>query len=149
MYGRNSEEKYINSEQINSISSFKDKILFKKHVHKINSLDLQKNLLMTSGDDDLIIIVDLKLMKYLLIYYDIMNGATYSKFLESIQTRIIYYGYKSFKIFLLDFIKQQILAVVNLPKEKLIRFEYNYKANLLITSQGLNNVDTIVWRLNL
>ena len=102
MYGRNfqnySEEKYINSDQLNTISSFNDKILFKKHAHKINHVDLQKNLLMTSGDDDLIIIVDLNLMKYILIYYDIMNGAKYSKFLESISTRIIYYGYKSFKI---------------------------------------------------
>ena len=149
MYGRNfqnySEEKYINSDQLNTISSFNDKILFKKHSHKINHVDLQKNLLMTSGDDDLIIIVDLNLMKYILIYYDIMNGTKYSKFLESISTRIIYYGYKSFKIFLLDFIKEEILAVVNLSKETLNHFEFNYKSNLLITS---SEQDSIVWKLN-
>ena len=138
------EEQHIYCEKLNSISSFNDKILFKKHTHTINHIDLKKNLLMTSGDDDLIIIVDLKNYKYILTFYDIINGTKYSTFLEPLSTKIIYYGYKSFKLYIYDYQKDSILFVVNLLREKLTHFEYNNKSNIIITTQNNNN---IVWQL--
>ena len=147
MYGKNrqiDEDSHINCDQLNSISSFKNKISFKKHSHKINHIDLQKNLLMTSGDDDLIIIMDLKMVKYVLLYYDIINGTKFSKFLEPLSTRIIYYGYKSFKLYVLDFVREEILFVISLLKEQLTHFEFNNKSNLLLTTQEQN---TIIWKL--
>ena len=147
MYGKNrqiDEDNHINCDQLNSISSFKNKISFKKHSHKINHIDLQKNLLMTSGDDDLIIIMDLKMVKYVLLYYDIINGTKFSKFLEPLSTRIIYYGYKSFKLYVLDFVREEILFVISLLKEQLTHFEFNNKSNLLLTTQEQN---TIIWKL--
>ena len=119
-----------------------DKILFNKHTGKINHIDLKKNLLMTSGDDDLIIIVDLKIVKYVRILYDIINGTKFSKFLEPLSTRIIYYGYKSFKLFVYDFLREEILIVVNLLKTKLSHFEFNNKSNIFITTQ---EKDSIIW----
>lgn len=148
MYSRNyrlpREEQHIHCDKLNSLSIFNDKILFKKHNHKINHIDLKKNLLMTSGDDDLIIIIDLKILKYIEVYYDIINGTKYSKFLQPLSTNIIYYGYKSFRLYIYDFIKKEILTVVNLLRDDLTHFEYNNKSNLLITTQ-LN--DSIVWQL--
>lgn len=139
------QEQHIYCEKLDSLSSFNDKILFKKHTHKINHIDLQKNLLMTSGDDDLIIIIDLQLIKYNLNYYDIVNGTKYSKFLEPITQRIIYYGYKSFKLYIYDYSKEQVLYIVNLLREELSHLEYNMKSNIIITTQGNENV---VWKLN-
>lgn len=138
------EEQHIHCDKLNSISSFNDKILFRKHTNKINHIDLKKTLLMTSGDDDLIIIVDLQNFKYIQIYYDIINGTKYSKFLESISTNIIYYGYKSFKLYVYDYVRDEILIVVNLLRENLTHLEYNNKSNILITTQQNNN---IVWYL--
>lgn len=138
------EEQYIHCDQLNTISSFNDKILFNKHTGKINHIDLKKNLLMTSGDDDLIIIVDLKIVKYVRILYDIINGTKFSKFLEPLSTRIIYYGYKSFKLFVYDFLREEILIVVNLLKTKLSHFEFNNKSNIIITTQ---EKDSIIWKL--
>ena len=139
------QDKNIYCDKLNSLSSFNDKILFKKHTHKINHIDLLKNLLMTSGDDDLIIIIDLQMLKYALTYYDIINGTRYSKFLEPSSQKIIYYGYKSYKLYIYDYLKDQILYVVNLLRENLYHFEYNIKSNIVITTQEKNNV---VWKLN-
>ena len=148
MYSRNLklelDEPYIQCDTLKSLSIFKDKILFNKHTHKINHIDLKKNLLMTSGDDDLIIIIDLKILKYIEVYYDIINGTKYSKFLGNLSTNIIYYGYKSFRLYVYDFIKKEILTVVNLLRDNLSHLEYNNKSNILITTQ-LN--DSIVWQI--
>lgn len=131
---------------ISSISSYKDKILFRKHTHKINHVDLQQNLLMTSGDDDLIIIIDLAELKYIIQYYDIINGTSFCTFLEPpTSTRIIYYGRKSYKLYILDYIRNEIILIVNLLRENLYHLEYNGKPNLLITAQETN---CIVWKLN-
>ena len=138
------EEQHIHCDKLKTISSFNDKILFKKHTHKINHIDLKKQLLMTSGDDDLIIILDLKIIKYVLIYYDIINGTKFSKFLDPLSTLIIYYGYKSFKLYVYDFIRESITIVVNLLRENLTHFEYNNKSNMLITTQ---EKDSIIWQL--
>lgn len=138
------EEQHIHCDKLKTISSFNDKIVFRKHTHKINHIDLKKQFLMTSGDDDLIIIVDLKLIKYVLIYYDIINGTRYSKFLDPLSTLIIYYGYKSFKLYVYDFIRGSITIVVNLLKENLTHLEFNNKSNLLITTQ---EKDSIIWQL--
>ena len=138
------EEQRIPCDKLNTISSFNDKILFKKHTHRINHIDLKKYLLMTSGDDDLIIIVDLNNYKYIQNYYDIINGTKYSKFLEPLSTKIIYYGYKSFKLYIYDYERDEILIVVNLLRENLTHFEYNNKSNIIITTQKNNN---IVWQL--
>lgn len=133
-------DSYLNCQNLETISLFNDKILFKKHTHKINHIDLKKNLLMTSGDDDLIIIIDLKIIKYILTFYDIINGTQYAKFLEPLSTKIIYYGYKSFKLYVYDYVRKEILIVVNLLREKLTHFEYNNKSNILITTQENNNI---------
>ena len=138
------QEQYIHCDQLNTISSFKDKILFKKHTDKINHIDLKKNLLMTSGDDDLIIIIDLNTIKYVRLFYDILNGTKFSKFLEPLSSRIIYYGYKSFRLYVYDFLREQILIVVNLPRRKLTHFEFNNKTNIIITTQ---EKDSIIWTL--
>ena len=138
------EDQHIHCDQLNTISSFNDKILFNKHTRKINHIDFKKNLLMTSGDDDLILIVDLKIIKYVRIFYDIINGTKFSKFLEPLSTRIIYYGYKSFKLFVYDFIREEILIVVNLFRAKLTHFEFNNKSNIIITTQ---EKDSIIWKL--
>ena len=138
------EEQRIQCDKINTISLFNDKILFKKHTHRINHIDLKKYLLMTSGDDDLIIILDLNNYKYIQNYYDIINGTKYSKFLEPLSTKIIYYGYKSFKLYIYDYERDEILIVVNLLRENLTHFEYNNKSNIIITTQKNNN---IIWQL--
>ena len=49
-------EEHILCKDIKSLSTFKDKIIFRKHTKRINHIDLQKYLLMTSGDDDLTLI---------------------------------------------------------------------------------------------
>ena len=148
MSGRNFpyelEESYLNCQNLESISLFNDKILFKKHTHKINHVDLKKNLLMTSGDDDLIIIIDLKIIKYILVFYDIINGIKNAKFLEPLTTKMIYYGYKSFKLYVYDYVRKEIIIVVNLLREKLTHFEFNNKSNIIITTQLNNN---IIWLL--
>ena len=138
------EDQHIHCDQLNTISSFNDKILLNKHTCKINHIDLRKNLLMTSGDDDLILIIDLKVIKFVKIYYDKINGTKFSKFLEPLSTRIIYYGYKSFKLIVNDFIKEEIQIVVNLLRAKLNHFEFNNKSNIIITTQ---EKDSIVWKL--
>jgi hypothetical protein len=138
------EEPYLNCQNLESISLFNDKILFKKHTHKINHIDLKKNLLMTSGDDDLIIIIDLKIIKYVLVFYDIINGTKYAKFLEPLTTKMIYYGYKSFKLYVYDYVRKEIIIVVNLLRDNLTHFEYNNKSNIIITTQVNNN---ILWLL--
>ncbi len=143
------EEEHIFCKEIKSISSYKTKIVFRKHTHKINHVDLQKNLLMTSGDDDLIIIVDLAILKYIFQYYDIINGTSFCRFLDPLSstssTRIIYYGPKSFKLYIYDYIKNEILLIVNLLRESLYHLEYKGKSNLLVTSQENN---CIIWKLN-
>jgi len=139
-------EEHIFCKDIKSISSYKDRIIFKKHTHRINHVDLQKYLLMTSGDDDLIIILDLCQQRYILQYYDIINGTSFCRFLEPItSTRIMYYGNKSFKLFLYEYSRNQILLIVNLLRENLYHLEYNNKSNLLITAQ---DTKCIVWKLN-
>ena len=139
-------EEHIFCKDIKSISSYKDRIIFKKHTHRINHVDLQKYLLMTSGDDDLIIILDLCQQRYILQYYDIINGTSFCRFLEPItSTRILYYGNKSFKLFLYEYSRNQILLIVNLLRENLYHLEYNNKSNLLITAQ---DTKCIVWKLN-
>ena len=138
------EDQNIHCDQLNTISSFNDKILFKKHTHKINHIDLKKNLLMTSGDDDLILIVDLKIIKYVRLLYDITNGTKFSKFLEPLSTRIIYYGYKSFKLFVYDFIREVKIIIVNLFMAQLTHFEFNNKSNIIITTQ---EKDSYIWKL--
>jgi hypothetical protein len=101
---------------------------------------------MTSGDDDLIIILDLCQQRYILQYYDIINGTSFCRFLEPItSTRIMYYGNKSFKLFLYEYSRNQILLIVNLLRENLYHLEYNNKSNLLITAQ---DTKCIVWKLN-
>ena len=140
-----SEDQYIHCDQLNTISSFNDKILLNKHTDKINHIDLKKNLLMTTGDDDLILIIDLKIIKFVKIFYDIINGTKFSKFLEPLSTRIIYYGYKSFKLIVYDFIREEIQIVVNLLRGKLNHFEFNNKSNIIITTQ---EKDSIVWKIN-
>ena len=140
----NNEQK-IYCKDFKTLSSYKDKIVFKKHTHKINHIDLQKNLLMTSGEDDLIIIIDLAKLKYACQYYDIFNGTSFCKFLEpSTSTRILYYGHKSYKIFMFDYIKNEIIIIINLLKEKLYHLEYNKKSNLLISTQETN---CILWKI--
>jgi hypothetical protein len=139
-------EEHIFCKDLKSISSYKDRIIFKKHTHRINHVDLQKYLLMTSGDDDLIIILDLCQQRYILQYYDIINGTSFCRFLEPItSTRIMYYGNKSFKLFLYEYSRNQILLIVNLLRENLYHLEYNNKSNLLITAQ---DTKCIVWKLN-
>ena len=139
-------EEHIFCKDLKSISSYKDRIIFKKHTHRINHVDLQKYLLMTSGDDDLIIILDLCQQRYILQYYDIINGTSFCRFLEPItSTRIMYYGNKSFKLFLYEYSRNQIILIVNILRENLYHLEYNNKSNLLITAQ---DTKCIVWKLN-
>ena len=143
------EEQKLYCKDIKSISSFTDKIVFRKHTHKINHVDLMKNLIMTSGDDDLIIIIDLVAMKYIFQYYDIINGTSFCRFLDPLSftstSRIIYYGKKSYKLYIYDYAKNEVLLVVNLLRENLNHLEYNIKSNLLITTQDSN---CVVWKLN-
>ena len=142
----NNNEEHILCKDIKSLTSYSDKIVIRKHTHRINHVDLQKYLLMTSGDDDLIIIIDLIQMKYQLQLYDIINGTSFCKFLEPItSSRFIYYGNKSFKLFIYEYSRNQILLIVNLLKENLYHLEYNNKSNLLITTQETN---CIVWKMN-
>ena len=141
----NNEER-IYCKDIKSLSTYTDKILFRKHTNKINHVDLQKYLIMTSGDDDLIIIIDLVKQKYALQYYDIINGTSFCRFLEPItSTMIIYYGHRSFKLFIYEYSRGQIVSIINLLREKLYHLEYNKKSNLLITAQKTN---CIAWKLN-
>lgn len=145
MINSNNEE-HILCKDIKSLKAFKDKIVFRKHTHKINHVDLQKYLLMTSGDDDLIIIIDLFQLKYVLQYYDIINGTSFCRFLEPItSTKIIYYGNKSYKLYIYEYSKNGIMLIVNLLRENLYHLEYNNKSNLLITTQETN---CCVWKLN-
>ena len=120
------QDKNIYCDKLNSLSSFNDKILFKKHTHKINHIDLLKNLLMTSGDDDLIIIIDLQMLKFALTYYDIINGTRYSKFLEPSSQKIIYYGYKSYKLYIVITTQEKNNVVWKLNEIKLLPY-YNIK----------------------
>ena len=139
-------EEHILCKDIKSLSTFKDKIIFRKHTKRINHIDLQKYLLMTSGDDDLIIIIDLFKLKYVLQYYDIINGTSFCRFLEPIMsTKIIYYGSKSYKLYIYEYSKKSILLIVNLLRENLYHLEYNNKSNLFITSQESN---CVIWKLN-
>ena len=139
-------EEHIYCKDIKSLSSYTDKILFRKHTNQINHVDLQKYLIMTSGDDDLIIIIDLFKQRYALQYYDIVNGTSFCRFLEPItSTRIIYYGHRSFKLFIYEYSRGQIVSIVNLLRENLNHLEYNKKSNLLITCQETN---CIAWKLN-
>ena len=142
----NNNEEHILCKDIKSLTSYNDKIVIRKHTRRINHVDLQKYLLMTSGDDDLIIIIDLIQMKYQLEYYDIINGTSFCRFLDPItSSRFIYYGNKSFKLYIYEYSRNQILLIVNLLKENLYHLEYNNKSNLLITAQETN---CIVWKLN-
>lgn len=139
-------EDHIFCKDIKTLKSFKDKILFRKHTHKINHVDIQKYLLMTSGDDDLIIIIDLFKLKYILQYYDIINGTSFCRFLEPLtSSKIIYYGNKSYKLYVYEYSRKGITLIVNLLRENLYHLEYNNKSNLLITTQASN---CIVWKLN-
>ncbi len=143
------EEPRIYCKDIKTVTSFKTKIVFRKHTRKINHVDLKKNLLMTSGDDDLIIIIDLEKLKYIFQYYDIINGTSFCTFLDHVSsnstTRIIYYGNKSYKLYIYDYDKNEVILVVNLLKKNLNHLEYNTKSNLLITSQDSK---CVVWKLN-
>ena len=142
----NNNEEHILCKDIKSLTSYNDKIVIRKHTRRINHVDLQKYLLMTSGDDDLIIIIDLIQMKYQLEYYDIINGTSFCRFLDPItSSRFIYYGNKSFKLYIYEYSRNQILLIINLLKENLYHLEYNNKSNLLITAQETN---CIVWKLN-
>ena len=40
---------------------------------------------------------------------------------------MIYYGYKSFKLYVYDYVRKEIIIVVNLFREKLTHFEFNNK----------------------
>ena len=42
---------------------------------------------MNTGDDDLIIIIDLNSTKYVKLFYDILNGTKFSKFLEPLSLK--------------------------------------------------------------
>ena len=143
------EEEKIFCKDLKTVTTFTTKIVLRKHTRKINHVDLKKNLLMTSGDDDLIIIIDLESLNYLFQYYDIINGTSFCRFLDHVSsnstTRIIYYGKKSYKLYIYDYIKNDVLLVVNLLKENLNHMEYNTKSNLLITAQDSK---CIVWKLN-
>ena len=143
------EEQRIYCKDLKTVTTFTTKIVFRKHTRKINHVDLKKNLLMTSGDDDLIIIIDLEKLIYIFQYYDIINGTSFCRFLDHVSststTRIIYYGKKSYKLYIYDYVKNEVLLVVNLLKENLNHLEYNTKSNLLITAQDSN---CVVWKLN-
>ena len=143
------EEEKIFCKDLKTVTTFTTKIVLRKHTRKINHVDLKKNLLMTSGDDDLIIIIDLESLNYLFQYYDIINGTSFCRFLDHVSsnstTRIIYYGKKSYKLYIYDYVKNEVLLVVNLLRENLNHLEYNTKSNLLITAQDSN---CVVWKLN-
>ena len=143
------EEEKIFCKDLKTVTTFTTKIVLRKHTRKINHVDLKKNLLMTSGDDDLIIIIDLEKLKYIFQYYDIINGTSFCTFLDHVSsnstTRIIYYGNKSYKLYIYDYDKNEVILVVNLLKKNLNHLEYNTKSNLLITSQDSK---CVVWKLN-
>lgn len=143
-YNNDKKEQYIYCEKIESLTLYNDRILFKKHTHRINHIDYQDNLLMTSGDDDLIIILDLKVLKYKLNYYDINNGTQFSKFLEPNSSKIIYYGYKTFRLYIYNYTTNQVSQIVKLLIEPLNHLELNLKSNLLISTQ---KKDSILWEL--
>lgn len=133
--------------RISSISKFSDTIVLNQNYHlkPINHVDLCENLLLTSGDDDLINIIDLNKTIIIQKKYDIINGTQNCFFLrESPSTPyILYFGQKSSKIILYDYDKKYIMHIVQMFPTKLDHFDYNVKSGLLITSQGGN--DSIIW----
>ena len=141
----------IDCNQLKTISSFQNIIKLHKHSKKINHIDLYKNFLLSSGDDDLIIIIDLKAKKFINKIYDIINGTKYCYFYQIItddfeEKNIIYYGYKSYKIIIYDIIRNKPKFEAKICLCPLIHFEYDMQSNLLITSQKSEENFSIIWQ---
>ena len=141
----------IDCNQLKTISSFQKVIKIHKHSKKINHIDLFENILLSSGDDDLIIIIDLKTKKYINKIYDILNGTQYGYFYRIIsgdfeEKSIIYYGYKSYKIIIFDIIKNKPKFEAKIYLCPLIHFEYDIQSGLLITSQKNIENFSIIWQ---
>ena len=74
------------------------KVTICPHSNIINSIDLYKTLLLSAGEDDKIVLINLRDFSMVNSFYDCLNGVNFAKILN--EDLLLYYGHKTNKLIL-------------------------------------------------
>lgn len=117
------------------------------HNDKINSIDFYTDgyTLLTSGDDDLICIYDIKEKRILYWFYDKVYGIQNAHFTQK-KEEVIYSGKLDYRIILLSCREKKVLFNFYGHKDKVLQIKTNFSKNIFLSSDA--SFQTFLWNLS-